>query len=86
MWPRLNHQSVFIDEAILEIHHIPDKLLHRDTELQRLRSLFDQMVTAPYEMSQKAVILGNVGSGKTVLANTYGKELKEKATRRRINP
>jgi cell division control protein 6 len=82
---RLNHQSVFIDEAILEIHHIPEKLLHRDTELQRLRSLFDQMVTAPQEMSQKAVILGNVGSGKTVLANAYGRELKEKATRRRVN-
>jgi len=84
MGPRLNHQSVFIDEAILEIHHIPDKLLHRDAELQRLRSLFDQMVTAPYEMSQKAVIIGNVGSGKTVLANTYGKELMEKADRRRV--
>ena len=82
---RLNHQSVFVDEAILEIHHIPEKLLHRDTELQRLRSLFDQMVTAPQEMSQKAVILGNVGSGKTVLANAYGRELKEKATRRRVN-
>ncbi|MBE0634010.1 AAA family ATPase, partial [Candidatus Bathyarchaeota archaeon] len=81
----MNHQSVFIDEAILEIHHIPDKLLHRDAELQRLRSLFDQMVTAPYEMSQKAVILGSVGSGKTVLANTYGKELKEKANRKRVN-
>ncbi|MFH1179122.1 MAG: AAA family ATPase [Candidatus Bathyarchaeota archaeon] len=81
----MNHQSVFIDEAILEIHHIPDKLLHRDAELQRLRSLFDQMVTTPYEMSQKAVILGSVGSGKTVLANTYGKELKEKANRKRVN-
>jgi len=81
---RLNHQSVFIDEAILEIHHIPDKLFHRDTELQRLRSLFDNILTAPYEMSQKAVIIGNVGSGKTVLANAYGRELKEKAKRRRL--
>ena len=81
---RLNYQSVFTDEAILEIHHIPDKLLHRDAELQRLRSLFDSIVTAPYEMSQKAVILGNVGSGKTVLANTYGRELKDKAEKRKI--
>ena len=81
---RLNHKSVFIDEAILEIHHIPDKLLHRDAELQRLRSLFDNIISAPYEMSQKAVIIGNVGSGKTVLANAYGKELREKAERRRL--
>ena len=82
---RLGYRSVFTDEAILEIHYIPDQLLHRDTELQKLRSLFDHIVSAPYEISQKAVILGNVGSGKTVLANTYGRELKEKAARRRVN-
>jgi len=81
----VNYPSVFIDEAILEIHYIPDKILHRDAELQRLRSLFDSIVTAPYEMSQKAVIVGNVGSGKTVLANVYGKELREKAEKRKLN-
>jgi cell division control protein 6 len=81
---RLNHQSVFIDETILEIHHIPDRLLHRDVEMRRLESLFDHIVIAPYEMSQKAVILGNVGSGKTVLVNAYGRTLREKAERRRV--
>jgi cell division control protein 6 len=80
---RLNHQSVFTDEAILEIHYIPDQLLHRDTELQRLRSLFDHIIAAHRDISQKAVILGNVGSGKTVLVNAYGRELREKAARRR---
>jgi cell division control protein 6 len=84
MGHRLNHQSVFIDEAILEIHHIPDQLLHRDTEMRRLESLFDHMVTAPYEMSQKAIILGNIGSGKTVFANAYGRTLKQKTERRRV--
>jgi cell division control protein 6 len=81
---KLNHQSVFIDETILEIHHIPDRLLHRDTEMRKLESLFDHIVTAPYEMSQKAVILGNIGSGKTVLVNAYGRTLREKAERRRV--
>jgi len=80
---RLNYQSVFTDEAILEIHYIPDQLLHRDAELQRLRSLFDHILSAHRDISQKAVILGNVGSGKTVLANTYGRELRTKAERRR---
>ena len=79
----MNHQSVFIDEAILEIHYIPDQLLHRDAELQRLRSLFDHILSAHRDISQKAVILGSVGSGKTVLANTYGRELRTKAERRR---
>ncbi len=81
----MGYQSVFIDESILEIHHIPEAILHRDTEMRHLESLFDHIVTAPQEMSQKAVIIGNVGSGKTVLAHSYGRALKEKAARKRVN-
>lgn len=81
----MTHQSVFTDEGILEIHYIPEKILHREKELLKLRSLFDHIITKPNEMSQKAVILGSVGSGKTVLANTYGRELREKAKRTRTN-
>ncbi len=81
----MGYQSVFIDESILEIHHIPDVILHRDSEMRHLESLFDHIVTAPQEISQKAVIIGNIGSGKTVLAHSYGRALREKASRRRIN-
>lgn len=82
---RLAHQSVFTDEAMLEIHYIPDVILHRDKEFRMLEVLFDQMVTSPYELSQKAVILGGIGSGKTLLSQYYGKTLIEKARRRRVN-
>ena len=82
---RMGYQSVFIDESILDIHHIPDVLLHRDDEMKHLESLFNHIVTAPQEMSQKAVVVGNVGSGKTVLAHSYGRALKEKADKRRVN-
>jgi cell division control protein 6 len=81
----MDYQSVFIDESILETHHLPDVLLHRDAELKRLEALFDHMVTAPQEMSQKAIIIGNVGSGKTALAHTYGRALKARAKRRKVN-
>jgi len=81
----MGYQSVFVDEGILETHHIPDVMLHRDAELKRLGALFDHMVTAPQEMSQKAVIIGNVGSGKTVLAHTYGRALKARAERRKVS-
>jgi cell division control protein 6 len=53
-------------------------------ELRMLESLFDNIVTAPYEMSQKAIIIGGVGSGKTLLAQYYGRSLREKAQKRRI--
>ncbi len=81
----MGYQSVFIDEGILDIHHIPDVILHRDAEMKRLGALFDHMVTAPQEMSQKAVIIGNVGSGKTVLAQSYGRALEARAERRKVN-
>ena len=80
----MGYQSVFMDESILDIHHIPDVLLHRDDEMKHLESLFNHIITAPQEMSQNAVIVGNVGSGKTVLAHSYGRALKERANKRRV--
>ncbi len=81
----MSYRSVFVDESILEIHHIPDNILHRDAEMKHLESLFDQMVSSPQEISQKAVIIGKVGSGKTVLAHSYGRELSKKAAQRNVN-
>ena len=80
----MTHPSLFIDEAILDIHYLPEKILHRDRELQKLRALFDHIVQTPFEMAQKAVITGKIGSGKTVLANAYGRELAYKAQSRRV--
>ncbi len=82
---RLAHRSVFVDETILDINYIPDFVLHREAEYRMLESLFDNMVTTPYEMSQKAVIIGGIGSGKTLLSQYYGRNLREKARRRRVH-
>jgi cell division control protein 6 len=78
------HRSVFKDKTVLDIHFIPNKLHHREGELKLLESFFDHMITAPFEMSQRAIIIGSVGSGKTVLAQYFGRILREKTARRRI--
>ncbi|MBN2334086.1 ORC1-type DNA replication protein [Candidatus Bathyarchaeota archaeon] len=80
----MTQRGIFIDEAILDISYVPDVILHREEEFKALESLFDHMASAPYEMSQKAVILGGVGSGKTLLAHYYGRSLRGKAERRRV--
>jgi len=77
-------RSVFVDEGVLDINHIPPRLPHRDEELRFLKSLFRFVVDAPYEMSQRAVIVGGVGSGKTVLAQRFGMDLEKEAERRRV--
>jgi cell division control protein 6 len=78
------HRSVFIDEGILDLNYVPPTLLHRDAELRFLNGLFRFVIEAPYEMSQRAVIFGGVGSGKTALAQRFGLNLKEEAGRRRV--
>ncbi|UCH57692.1 MAG: ORC1-type DNA replication protein [Candidatus Bathyarchaeota archaeon] len=77
-------RSVFVDEAVLDLNYIPSRLLHRDAELRFLTNLFRFIVDTPYEMSQRALILGGVGSGKTALAQKFGLNLKEEARRRRV--
>lgn len=78
------YRSIFVDEAILDVSYVPDIVLHRDAEYRMLEALFDNMVSAPYEMSQKAVIVGGVGSGKTLLTQFYGRRLRERAAQRRV--
>ncbi len=77
-------RSVFIDEGVLDLNYIPAKLPHRDAELRFLTGLFRFVVDAPYEMTQRAVIVGGVGTGKTVLAQRFGQNLVEEARRRRV--
>ncbi len=77
-------RSVFVDEGVLDINYIPQRLLHRDGELRLLGLMFDHILSAPYEMSQRAIILGGVGTGKTALAQLFGRRLVEDARRRRV--
>ncbi|MDH5792244.1 MAG: AAA family ATPase, partial [Candidatus Bathyarchaeota archaeon] len=68
----------------LDLNYIPVKLPHRDAELRFLTGLFRFVVDTPYEMTQRAVIVGGVGTGKTVLAQRFGQNLVEEARRRRV--
>lgn len=77
-------RSVFVDEGILDLNYVPPYLLHREAELRFLSDLFRFIVDAPYEMSQRVVILGDVGTGKTALAQRFGLNLMFDARRRRV--
>lgn len=75
---------IFVDETVLDLNYLPRTLLHREGEMRLLRSLFSYLLTAPREMSQRIVILGGVGVGKTALAQRFGLDLVEEAERRRL--
>ncbi len=77
-------KSVFIDEGVLDLNYVPPSLLHREGELRLLTSLFRFIFTAPYEMTQRVIIVGGVGTGKTALAQRFGLNLMAEARRRRV--
>ncbi|MGD0804798.1 MAG: AAA family ATPase [Candidatus Bathyarchaeia archaeon] len=80
----MSDQRLIIDEGILDINYIPSKLLYREEQMRSLRLTYDFMLSAPYEMSQRAIIVGGVGSGKTAIARVFGKWLRDEAKRKRL--
>ena len=80
----MSDQRLIVDEGVLDINYIPVKLLHREGELRSLKMSYDFIMSAPYEMSQRAIIVGDVGSGKTALARVFGRWLRDEAKRKRL--
>ena len=72
---------IFRDETVLDLNYIPPILLHRGEEMRFLRRAFSYLLTAPGEMSQRVIITGGVGVGKTALAQRFGLDIEEEAKR-----
>ena len=68
-------QSVFKDEAKLDINFIPSRLPHREKEHRLLMEFFDFLLRFPERMSQRVIITGDVGTGKTALAQRFGADI-----------
>ena len=60
--------SVIHDVSCLDFDYIPDKLVHRDKQLQLLAQLFKPLLS---NVPQNGVIIGPVGTGKTVIAKKF---------------
>jgi len=71
IWRRKSR--IFIDESKLSIDYVPKKLPHRDEHLLKLASMFRQFINNPGSVSQKVLMIGPVGTGKTVVAKYFGK-------------
>ncbi|MGC8849927.1 MAG: ORC1-type DNA replication protein, partial [Candidatus Bathyarchaeia archaeon] len=80
----LSRSSVFKDETPLSIEYVPEVLPHREQQLRFLTQLFRFAVERPGSMGQKVLITGDVGTGKTVLAQRFGLDMVRIAKARRI--
>jgi cell division control protein 6 len=76
------HQSVFKDESKLDINYIPQKLPHREAQQRLLMEFFSFILRCPEKMGQRVILTGDVGTGKTALAQHFGANITSDANRR----
>ncbi|MCS7114753.1 MAG: hypothetical protein RMJ15_09135 [Nitrososphaerota archaeon] len=77
-------RSVFKDETKLDINYIPSRLLHREREMRLLEEFFSFILHSPGKMAQRILLVGDMGTGKTALAQRFGLNLTKKAAQRKI--
>ena len=79
------YRSVFKDETKLDINYIPYTLPHREAELRLLTEFFSFALQSPEKMTQRVMITGDVGTGKTALSQRFGASITREATKKGIN-
>ncbi len=81
----IKRPSVFVDESVLYPEYIPPIIRHRDEQLKSLVRLFKPVILSPGSTSVKALLAGPVGSGKTVTAAVFGREISHAASSKGLN-
>ncbi|MCL1976801.1 MAG: ORC1-type DNA replication protein [Candidatus Bathyarchaeota archaeon] len=71
----MSHQSIFKDESKLDINYLPTRMPHRDRENRLLMEFFSFLTRYPDRMSQRVIVTGEVGTGKTALCQTFGRNI-----------
>jgi cell division control protein 6 len=79
------HRSLFKDEAKLDINYVPRRLPHRDKERRLLMEFFNFLLRFPERMTQRVIITGEIGTGKTVLAQRFGADITLEAKKQGLN-
>ncbi len=77
-------KSVFKDESKLDTNYIPKTLPHRQKEHRLLMEFFDFLFQFSQKMSQRIIITGEVGTGKTVLAHRFGSDITLQANKQHV--
>ena len=65
--------GVFRDITKLSFDYVPEKLLHREEQWRKLEVMFEPVTQGGY--SQNALIVGSIGTGKTVTSKRFCTEL-----------
>ncbi|MCJ2519673.1 MAG: AAA family ATPase [Candidatus Thermoplasmatota archaeon] len=81
--PRPGGPPIFKDVGKLSFDFVPERMPHREKQLKTLKSLFHPLMEA--NLSQNALLVGNVGTGKTHLSKRFCLDFEEFARERGKN-
>ena len=70
--PKYQVEKIIKDYSKLSFDYVPDVLVHRETQLQRLQTIFRPVL---HGVRKTALLLGSVGTGKTVTAKHFCQDL-----------
>jgi len=76
---------LFKNEEVLSIDYIPDKLPHREKQLEELFKVLGPILEKPGKLARRVLITGDIGTGKTVTAKKFGQLITIEAHRRGLN-
>ncbi len=77
--------SVFKDESKLDINYVPPRLPHRKAQSELLNQFFRFTIESPGKMTQRVLLVGKIGTGKTVLSQHFGLTIMKEARQRNVN-
>ncbi|MHA1917972.1 MAG: ORC1-type DNA replication protein [Candidatus Ranarchaeia archaeon] len=81
----LNKPSIFKDETKLSIDHVPSKLPHRENAQRKLTQIFRGLIIHSGQISQRVIITGGVGVGKTAVTKSFGNSFAKFSQKRGVN-
>src|SRR5712691_5263010 len=81
----LSKPTIFKNEEPLSLEWLPSRLPHRETQLRFLAELFRSVIDRPGTTSPKILVTGDIGTGKTVLAQRFGTDIIRTAKTLKLN-
>ncbi len=79
----MDRDTVFRDASKLTPDYVPRILVHREAEFRQLARIFKPVLES--KASQRVLLIGSVGVGKTVLTRRFGTELETIAKDEKLN-
>ena len=80
--PKYQGEKIIKDYGKLSFDYVPEVLVHREAQLQRLQTIFKPVL---HGVRRTALLLGSVGTGKTVTAKRFCQNITSEGTLAGIN-